>query len=274
MSYVCIICVIATINVINNFLQNTAKLDRGKFVDLPGAEMGKVVVRFPPEASGYLHIGHAKAALLNQHYQLAFNGKLVLRFDDTNPDKEKEDFEHVILEDVAMLGIKPDIYTFTSDSFPLIQDMCERLLRQGDAYVDDTDAETMKKEREARQESKHRNNSVKKNLQMWEEMVKGTDYGLMCCVRAKIDMNSNNGCMRDPTIYRCKIAAHPRQGNRYKVYPTYDFACPIVDSIEGITHALRTTEYHDRDEQFYWVSKVSYSTKRSISLPNLSQNAS
>ncbi|XP_022711393.1 bifunctional glutamate/proline--tRNA ligase-like [Varroa jacobsoni] len=233
--------------------KNTAKLDRGKFVDLPGAEMGKVVVRFPPEASGYLHIGHAKAALLNQHYQLAFNGKLVLRFDDTNPDKEKEDFEHVILEDVAMLGIKPDIYTFTSDSFPLIQDMCERLLRQGDAYVDDTDAETMKKEREARQESKHRNNSVKKNLQMWEEMVKGTDYGLMCCVRAKIDMNSNNGCMRDPTIYRCKIAAHPRQGNRYKVYPTYDFACPIVDSIEGITHALRTTEYHDRDEQFYWV---------------------
>uniref|UniRef100_A0A6Q2YWD9 Bifunctional glutamate/proline--tRNA ligase n=1 Tax=Esox lucius TaxID=8010 RepID=A0A6Q2YWD9_ESOLU len=229
------------------------KQDVGKFVELPGAEMGKVVVRFPPEASGYLHIGHAKAALLNQHYQLTFKGKLIMRFDDTNPEKEKEDFEKVILEDVAMLQIKPDQFTYTSDHFPRIQSMAEQLLKEGKAYIDDTPPEQMKAEREQRTESKHRNNSVEQNLKMWEEMKAGTEYGQTCCMRAKIDMASNNGCLRDPTLYRCKNAPHPRTGNTYKVYPTYDFACPIVDSVEGVTHALRTTEYHDRDDQFYWV---------------------
>uniref|UniRef100_A0A803Y886 Bifunctional glutamate/proline--tRNA ligase n=1 Tax=Meleagris gallopavo TaxID=9103 RepID=A0A803Y886_MELGA len=229
------------------------KADVGKFVELPGAEMGKVIVRFPPEASGYLHIGHAKAALLNQHYQVNFKGKLIMRFDDTNPEKEKEDFEKVILEDVAMLHIKPDQFTYTSDHFETIMKYAEQLIQEGKAYVDDTPAEQMKAEREQRTESKHRNNCVSKNLQMWEEMKKGTEYGQTCCLRAKIDMNSNNGCMRDPTLYRCKNQPHPRTGTTYKVYPTYDFACPIVDSIEGVTHALRTTEYHDRDEQFYWI---------------------
>ncbi|XP_054674876.1 bifunctional glutamate/proline--tRNA ligase isoform X6 [Grus americana] len=229
------------------------KADVGKFVELPGAEMGKVIVRFPPEASGYLHIGHAKAALLNQHYQVNFKGKLIMRFDDTNPEKEKEDFEKVILEDVAMLNIKPDQFTYTSDHFETIMKYAEKLIQEGKAYVDDTPAEQMKAEREQRMESKHRNNCVNKNLQMWEEMKKGTEYGQTCCLRAKIDMSSNNGCMRDPTLYRCKNQPHPRTGSTYKVYPTYDFACPIVDSIEGVTHALRTTEYHDRDEQFYWI---------------------
>ncbi|XP_053918568.1 bifunctional glutamate/proline--tRNA ligase isoform X4 [Cuculus canorus] len=229
------------------------KADVGKFVELPGAEMGKVIVRFPPEASGYLHIGHAKAALLNQHYQVNFKGKLIMRFDDTNPEKEKEDFEKVILEDVAMLHIKPDQFTYTSDHFETIMKYAEKLIQEGKAYVDDTPAEQMKAEREQRIESKHRNNCVNKNLQMWEEMKQGTEYGQTCCLRAKIDMSSNNGCMRDPTLYRCKNQPHPRTGSTYKVYPTYDFACPIVDSIEGVTHALRTTEYHDRDEQFYWI---------------------
>ncbi|XP_077195866.1 bifunctional glutamate/proline--tRNA ligase isoform X5 [Paroedura picta] len=229
------------------------KQDVGKFVELPGAEMGKVIVRFPPEASGYLHIGHAKAALLNQHYQVNFKGKLIMRFDDTNPEKEKEDFEKVILEDVAMLHIKPDQFTYTSDHFETIMKYAEKLIQEGKAYVDDTPAEQMKMEREQRIESKHRNNSVEKNLQMWEEMRKGTEYGQTCCLRAKIDMSSNNGCLRDPTLYRCKNQPHPRTGNKYNIYPTYDFACPIVDSIEGVTHALRTTEYHDRDEQFYWI---------------------
>ncbi|GAA6225930.1 bifunctional glutamate/proline--tRNA ligase-like [Lates japonicus] len=237
----------------NKSNSNEKKQDVGKFVELPGAEMGKVVVRFPPEASGYLHIGHAKAALLNQHYQVTFKGKLIMRFDDTNPEKEKEDFEKVILEDVAMLQIHPDQFTYTSDHFPTIMRFAEQLLSEGKAYIDNTPPEQMKQEREQRVESQCRNNTVEQNMKMWSEMKAGTEYGQTCCMRAKIDMKSNNGCMRDPTLYRCKNASHPRTGSTYRVYPTYDFACPIVDSLEGVTHALRTTEYHDRDEQFYWV---------------------
>ncbi|KAE9556294.1 hypothetical protein FO519_000477 [Halicephalobus sp. NKZ332] len=227
--------------------------DRGKFVDLPGAVKGEVVVRFPPEASGYLHIGHAKAALLNQYYQQEFEGKLVMRFDDTNPAKENAHYEEVIKEDLVLLGIKPDLWTHSSDSFDLMISYCEQLLTASLAYVDDTDTETMRKEREARVESKNRDNSVSQNFELWEEMKKGSERGQQCCVRTKIDMKSNNGALRDPTIYRCKAESHVRTGDKYKVYPTYDFACPIVDSVEGITHALRTTEYHDRDDQYYWI---------------------
>lgn len=175
----------------------------GKFVDLPGAEMGKVVVRFPPEASGYLHIGHAKAALLNQYYQQAFEGKLIMRFDDTNPAKENVEFEEVILRDLELLKIKPDVFTYSSDYFDLMLEYCEKLMKAGKAYVDDTDPVTMKTEREQRVESHNRSNSVEKNLEMWKEMIAGSAKGVTCCVRAKIDMKSDNGCMRDPTIYRC-----------------------------------------------------------------------
>ncbi|ALC47809.1 Aats-glupro [Drosophila busckii] len=224
----------------------------GKFVELPGAEMGKVVVRFPPEASGYLHIGHAKAALLNQYYALAFQGTLIMRFDDTNPAKETVEFENVILGDLEMLQIKPDIFTHTSNYFDLMLDYCVQMLKEGKAYVDDTPPEQMKLEREQRVESANRSNSADKNLALWQQMVQGTEAGQKCCVRAKIDMSSPNGCMRDPTIYRCKNEPHPRTGTKYKVYPTYDFACPIVDAIENVTHTLRTMEYHDRDDQFYW----------------------
>nr|CAD7454349.1 unnamed protein product [Timema tahoe] len=239
-----------------NIEGSSVRKDEGKFVDLPGAEMGKVVVRFPPEASGYLHIGHAKAALLNQYYQETFKGKLVMRFDDTNPAKEKVDFEKVILEDVEMLQIKPDIFTHTSNYFDLMLEYCEKLLKEGKAYSDNTDPEVMKQEREQRTESRNRNNSVEQNMSLWNEMKQGTALGQKCCVRAKIDMSSPNGCLRDPTIYRCKNEPHPRTGTKYRVYPTYDFACPIVDSIEGVTHCLRTMEYHDRDDQFYWFIQV------------------
>ncbi|XP_050407010.2 bifunctional glutamate/proline--tRNA ligase [Patella vulgata] len=235
---------------------SSIKKDEGKFVELPGAEMGKVIVRFPPEASGYLHVGHAKAALLNQYYQQSFNGKLIMRFDDTNPAKENAEYEKVILEDIAMLGIKYDIFTHTSDHFEKLQDYCEVMIRKGNAYVDDTEPEVMKQEREDRKESKNRNNSVDKNMEMWNAMKKGSEFGQKCAVRAKINMSSDNGCMRDPTIYRCKNETHIKTGDKYKVYPTYDFACPIVDSVEGVTHALRTTEYHDRDDQYFWFIDV------------------
>lgn len=230
--------------------------DEGKFVDLPGAEKGKVVVRFPPEASGYLHIGHAKAALLNQYYQQIFEGQLIMRFDDTNPAKESSHFEKVILQDLNLLEIKPDRYSHSSDYFDVILEYCEQLLKKGKAYVDETDTETMRREREERKESRYRNASVEQNLILWEEMKKGSTKGQSCCVRIKIDMQSNNGAMRDPTIYRCKIEPHVRFGDKYKVYPTYDFTCPIVDSLEGVTHALRTTEYTDRDEQYYYICDV------------------
>ncbi|XP_070181342.1 bifunctional glutamate/proline--tRNA ligase-like isoform X2 [Littorina saxatilis] len=229
------------------------KKEEGKFVELPGAEIGKVVTRFPPEASGYLHIGHAKAALLNAYYRDIFKGTLIMRFDDTNPAKENAEFEKVILEDVAMMGIKYDKYSHTSDHFDTLLAKCEQLMREGKVYCDDTDPVTMKEERDERKESKNRNNSVEKNLLIWEEMKKGSAMGQKYCLRAKIDMTSNIGCMRDPVFYRCKPEVHVRTGAKYKVYPTYDFACPIVDSIEGVTHALRTTEYHDRDVQYFWV---------------------
>ena len=175
-----------------------------------------------------------------------------MRFDDTNPAKEKEEYEEVILEDMKLLQVKYDLFSRTSDHFETILRYCEKLLKEGKAYVDDTDAETMKLERDAKTNSKHRSNTPQKNLAMWEEMKAGSEAGLKCAVRAKIDMQSLNGCLRDPTIYRCKPEAHPATGTRYKVYPTYDFACPIVDSVEGVTHALRTTEYMDRDDQFNW----------------------
>ncbi|KFD45817.1 hypothetical protein M513_13298 [Trichuris suis] len=232
--------------------QKTVK-DEGKYIDLPGAVNGKIVVRFPPEASGYLHIGHAKAAMLNQYYRDAFNGKLIMRFDDTNPAKETEEFEEVILRDLEMLQIKPDMWSRTSDYFEQILAYCELLLANGQAYVDDTDPELMKQEREQRKPSKCRDNDVEKNKRLFDEMKRGTELGLRCCVRMKMNMASDNGCLRDPTIYRCKAEEHVRTKGKYKVYPTYDFACPIVDSIEGVTHALRTTEYHDRDEQYYTI---------------------
>ncbi|KAL7057452.1 hypothetical protein AAHC03_018970 [Spirometra sp. Aus1] len=225
----------------------------GKFEELPGAKMGEVVVRFPPEASGFLHIGHAKAALINQNYKDTFKGRLLLRFDDTNPTKETVEYETAILEDLPRLGITWDSLTYTSDYFDKMINFCTQMIQEGKAYADNTDSETMRTEREQRKESACRNNDLETNMAWWKEMQAGTDFGTKCCIRAKIDMSSDNGAMRDPTLYRCKSEPHIRTGNKYLVYPTYDFACPIVDSIEGVTHALRTSEYNDRNAQYYWM---------------------
>ncbi|XP_058799801.1 bifunctional glutamate/proline--tRNA ligase isoform X2 [Phymastichus coffea] len=240
------------INKFNKSKEIGKRKQEGKFIELPGAEMGKVIVRFPPEASGYLHIGHAKAALLNQYYAENFKGQLIMRFDDTNPAKENVEFEKAILEDLEMLQIKPDRFTHSSDYFDLMLQYCEKLLKDGKAYADNTPAPQMKEQRDKKLPSSNRSNSLEENLYFWKEMQLGTPIGQTYCIRAKIDYQSANGCMRDPTIYRCKLEHHPRTGTKYKVYPTYDFACPIVDALENVTHTLRTTEYHDRDEQFYW----------------------
>ncbi|KAG6773018.1 hypothetical protein POTOM_020270 [Populus tomentosa] len=219
-------------------------------VDLPEAEIGKVCLRFAPEPSGYLHIGHSKAALLNQYFAQRYQGRMIVRFDDTNPSKESNEFVDNLLKDIETLGIKYETITHTSDYFPQLMEMAENLIRQGKAYVDDTPREQMQKERMDGIESKCRSNSVVENLKLWKEMIAGSERGLQCCVRGKLDMQDPNKSLRDPVYYRCNPVPHHQIGSKYKIYPTYDFACPFVDSVEGITHALRSSEYHDRNAQY------------------------
>jgi len=223
---------------------------------LKNAEMGKVCTRFPPEPSGYLHIGHAKAALLNNHYARTYNGKLILRFDDTNPSKEKMEFQESIIKDLGTLEIYPDVVTHTSDHFDKLQEVMEKCIKQGNAYIDDTDVDTMRDQRDKGIESARRSQPVEENLKLWKEMLAGSAMGLKCCVRGKMFMQDPNKCLRDPVFYRCKTdIPHHMTGTKYKAYPTYDFACPIVDSIEGVTHALRTIEYKDREAMYKWVQE-------------------
>ncbi|CAA0840069.1 Glutamyl/glutaminyl-tRNA synthetase- class Ic [Striga hermonthica] len=220
-------------------------------VDLPHAEVGKVKLRFAPEPSGYLHIGHSKAALLNQYFADRYKGQVIVRFDDTNPDKESSEFVDNLLKDIKTLGIKYSAVTYTSDYFPELMTMAEKLMREGKAYIDDTPREKMQHERMEGIESKCRNHSVEENLKLWREMISGSERGLMCCLRGKLDMKDPNKSLRDPVYYRCNLTPHHRIGSKYKVYPTYDFCCPFVDAVEGITHALRSSEYHDRNDQYY-----------------------
>jgi len=221
-------------------------------IPLPGAEMGKVVTRFPPEPSGHLHIGHVKAAMLNAHFATQYGGRLLLRFDDTNPSKEKGEYEEAIIEDLRRLEITPSSVSHTSDHFAAILALQTRMLEQDIAYVDPSPQEEQKKERMAKQENKYRSQPVAENLRLWGEMQRATEEGLQCCVRAKIDMKSNNGTLRDPCTFRTNLIPHHQTKDKYKVYPTYDLACPIVDSVEGVTHALRDRQYSDRDAQYEW----------------------
>ncbi|KAI0891253.1 glutamyl-tRNA synthetase [Annulohypoxylon nitens] len=213
-----------------------------------------VVARFLPEPSGYLHIGHAKAALLSDYFaHQAYKGTLRLRLDDTNPSKEKEEYQDAIIEDLALMGIKPDVVTYTSDYFDHLYDTCLGLIRDGHAYADDTDVDTMREERGKGIASKRRDRTVEENLRVFDEMKNGTEEGLKNCIRAKISVDNPNKAMRDPVIYRCNLNdPHHRTGTKWKIYPTYDLACPVVDSLEGVTHALRSTEYTDRNPQFQW----------------------
>lgn len=219
-------------------------------INLPGAEEGKVCTRFPPEPSGFLHIGHAKAALLNEYFATEYKGKILLRFDDTNPSKEKGEYTEAIIEDVARMGIKPFSVTHTSDYFDALIKVQTDMIERRVAYVDPRPAKEQQDDRLNKRPSPYREASTEDNLRLWKEMQLGTEEGLMCCVRAKIDPESDNGTLRDPTTYRCNLDPHPLKGTAYKVYPTYDLACPYVDAIEGVTHALRDRQYIDRDVQY------------------------
>ncbi|KAF1954127.1 glutamyl-tRNA synthetase [Byssothecium circinans] len=216
-----------------------------------------IVTRFPPEPSGYLHIGHAKAALLNDYFaHEKYKGRLLLRFDDTNPIKEKQEFQDAIVEDLALMGIKADSVSYTSDYFQQLYEMCVRMLKEGTAYADDTVQEQMRHERMNGIASARRDSSVEDNLAHFEAMKEGGAEGIKWCIRAKMSVDNPNKAMRDPVIYRCSPEVHHRTGDTWKIYPTYDFCCPIVDSLEGVTHALRTTEYNDRDAQYQWFIKT------------------
>ncbi|PIA12915.1 glutamyl-tRNA synthetase, partial [Coemansia reversa NRRL 1564] len=228
-------------------------VDQGSFdLGLEGIQDGGVVTRFPPEPSGYLHIGHAKAALLNEYFARIYNGKLIVRFDDTNPTKERVEFEDSILEDLTLLGIRADAITHTSDYFQQLYDYALLLIRRGLAYVDNTDKETIKYERDFDIASSCRDQTVEENLERFEQMRQATDFGQTCCLRAKISVDCPNKAMCDPVIFRCNLTEHHRTGDLWKIYPTYDFCCPIVDSLEGVTHALRSMEYRDRNPLYEW----------------------
>ncbi|KAF2279854.1 glutamyl-tRNA synthetase-like protein [Westerdykella ornata] len=236
------------------------KNDEGANYDIGLQDVGDgtgIVTRFPPEPSGYLHVGHAKAALLNDYFaHEKYKGTLILRFDDTNPIKEKQEFQDAIVEDLALMGIKPDKVTYTSDYFQQLYEYCVQMIKEGNAYADDTLQEKMREERMNGIPSERRDSSVEDNLARFEEMKKGTEEGIRWCIRAKISVDDPNKAMRDPVIYRCSPEVHHRTGDKWKIYPTYDFCCPIVDSYEGVTHALRTTEYNDRDAQYQWILKA------------------
>ncbi|WCJ26817.1 Glutamate--tRNA ligase cytoplasmic [Euphorbia peplus] len=224
-------------------------------VNLPDAEIGKVCLRFAPEPSGYLHIGHAKAALLNKYFAERYQGELIIRFDDTNPAKESSEFVENLLKDIETLGINYRRVTHTSDYFDELMKKAEEMIGQGKAYIDDTPREQMQKERMDGIESKCRNHSVEENVKLWKEMIVGSERGLQCCLRGKLDMQDPNKSLRDPVYYRCNPVPHHRIGSKYNIYPTYDFACPYVDAIEGITHALRSSEYHDRNAQYHRIQE-------------------
>lgn len=237
------------------------KYDKNKtsYAKLKNIELvDKVVTRFPPEPSGYLHIGHAKAALLNKYYADQYNGELLIRFDDTNPAKEKEEYVENIIRDLKILSVYTDQkITFSSDYFDTLEDFAIKLLTNGNAYIDTSSVDDIKESRRNGYCTKCRDNSVEENLKLWCLMKKGEKY----VMRAKIEskhgaMKHLNKSLRDPSLYRVvNNIKHYRQGNKYKIYPLYDFACPIIDSIEGVTHAFRSNEYHDRNKLYYWVLK-------------------
>ncbi|MCX8104528.1 MAG: glutamine--tRNA ligase/YqeY domain fusion protein [Ignavibacterium album] len=218
---------------------------------------GRVHTRFPPEPNGYLHIGHAKSICLNYGIARDFNGKFNLRFDDTNPTKEEQEYVDSIIEDVKWLGADfEDRIFYASDYFDQMYEYALRLIKKGKAYVDDLDPDTMKDYRgtvnEPGRESPYRNRSVEENLEIFERMRKGEFKEGEKVLRAKIDMSSPNMLLRDPVMYRILHASHHRTGDKWCIYPTYDWAHGLEDSIEGITHSICTLEFEVHRPLYDW----------------------
>ncbi len=218
---------------------------------------GRVHTRFPPEPNGYLHIGHAKSICLNFGIAEQYGGLCNLRFDDTNPAKEEQEYIEAIIEDVRWLGYDwDDRLYFASDYFDELYEMAVELIRIGRAYVDELTPDEIRAYRGTLTkpgiESLYRNRPVEENLALFEKMRAGGFKAGEAVLRAKIDMSSGNINMRDPVMYRILDAAHPRTGNKWKIYPMYDFAHGQSDSIEGITHSICTLEYEDHRPLYDW----------------------
>jgi glutamyl-tRNA synthetase len=217
--------------------------------ELYGAELGKVVTRFPPEPNGYPHIGHAKAAIIDEEYAKMYDGKLILRFDDTNPLNESVEYYKAIKEGVEWLGIKPSIIKNTSDDIFILQDYGKKLVTSHGAYVCRCDQKTIQDLRSKGLECACRmdDNSYEQAL---VEMFAGSFEPNEATIRFRGDMTSLNSAMRDPTLFRIIDGVHPILGTKVRVYPTYDFAAPLEDSLDGVTHAMRTKEYELRNELY------------------------
>ena len=225
--------------------------------DLASGKVSEVYTRFPPEPNGYLHIGHAKSLCINFGIKAKYNGKCNLRFDDTNPSKEDVEYVESIKADIKWLGFEWDKLLFASDYFDVMFDCAVKLIKKGLAYVSDETAEEIRQRRgtlyEAGIESPFRNRSVEENLKLFYEMRDGVYEDGAKVLRAKIDMGSPNLNMRDPVIYRVLHATHHNTGDKWCIYPMYDFAHPIEDAHEGITHSICTLEFEDHRPLYDWV---------------------
>ena len=226
--------------------------------DLASGRFDHVQTRFPPEPNGYLHIGHAKSIILNNDIAKEYNGKFNLRFDDTNPTKEKEEFVNSIIEDVKWLGGEfEDRLFFASNYFEEMYEKAVLLIKKGKAFVCDLSADEIREYRgdfkTPGKESPYRNRTVEENLKLFEDMKNGMFEDGSHVLRAKIDMASPNINMRDPVIYRVARMTHHNTGDKWCIYPMYDFAHPIEDAIEGITHSLCTLEFEDHRPLYDWV---------------------
>lgn len=235
----------------SNFIRNIV------LEDLESGKYKEIITRFPPEPNGYLHIGHAKAIIVDFETADEFNGKTNLRFDDTNPIKEDIEYIESIKEDVRWLGYEWDNLFFASDYFEEMYERAKLLIKKGKAYVDDLSAEKIREYRgtltQSGKESPYRNRSVEENLALFEAMRNGEFKDGEKVLRAKIDMASPNINMRDPILYRIAHATHHRTGDKWCIYPMYDFAHPLEDAIEGVTHSFCTLEFEDHRPLYDWV---------------------
>ena len=223
---------------------------RSSLPPLPDTVSGSFVTRFPPEPNGFMHIGHAKAAIIGSEYARLYLGKFIVRFDDTNPAAEKKEYYETFLESLNWLGIHPDTVRNSSDDMAKFYDLAERSIRLRVTYVCTCTQETMREKRNSMKECEHRGNSVEDNFTLWKKMLSGESAKSFATLRFKGDMGSVNTTMRDPVLFRIVEEPHPLKGTSFRVWPTYDFDGPVEDSLDGVTHAMRSKEYELRDELY------------------------